>query len=152
MALIKKTHTDIAVTIDFLRTIPDFDITVESELAAALYAIGFRSVDKEMKPVRVERTMCNVRLNNAPYKYRPTLVFSGTMREDFKYASMYDGVDILDVDVYTGSDAVETGGMKFDIPVLEKANTRKYTRRADREDFIDMSQANLEVLSEIMGE
>lgn len=44
------------------------------------------------------------------------------------------------------------GGLKFDIPVLEKANTRKYTRREDRENFIDMTQANLDVLSEIMGE
>ena len=151
MALIKKTNEDIAVTIDFLRTIPDFDIKIESQLAAALYAIGFQSVDEDLKPARVERTLCNVRLRNAPYKYRETLVFSGKMREDFKYASIYEGHDILDVAVYTGV-SFETGGLKFDIPVLEKANTRKYTRREDRENFIDMTQANLDVLSEIMGE
>ena len=156
----RKPAQHISVTLDFLRTFPDLDVTKDSDLHVALYRVGFDAQrDQEGKVVGLKPfTMLhnkNVRCNNLPYTYRKTLIFAGTMRHDYEHQRIYRNVDILDVGKYTGTDIELVTDLPYDIPVLEKANTRKYTKKSDRQDDrIDVAfdNADLESLDRIMGQ
>ena len=136
----RKPTQHISVTLDFLRTVPGFDVTQESGLRAALYAVGFQVSDSEGNPKHV--TMLNnknVRCANLPYLYRKTTIFVGDMRPDYPYAKIYNGVDILDVGVYSERDMEFVIDLPYDIPVTEKVNTRKYTKRGERPESFDIT-------------
>lgn len=137
----RKQH--ISVTMDLLRTFPDLNVTEETDLHLALYRVGFDvNRDENGKVVGLKPyTMMtkNVRCANLPYTYRKTLIFVGDMRNDFKYAKIYNGVDILDVAVYSGSDMEIVGELPYDIPVQEKVNTRKYTKRNENEQTVEIT-------------
>lgn len=136
----RKPTQHISVTIDFLRTIPGFDVTKDNDLRAALYAIGFQVSDEEGKPKSVTvLSNKNVRCANLPYLYRKTMIFVGDMRPDYKYSKIYNNIDILDVGVYSESDMEYVLDLPYDIPVNEKVNTRKYTKRDDVPETVDIS-------------
>jgi hypothetical protein len=136
----RKPPQHISVTIDFLRTVPGFDVQKDNDLRAALYALGFQVTDKDGNPkhVTVFKNK-NVRCANMPSTYRKTMIFVGEMRPDYKYAKIYNGVEILDVGVYSGSDMEFVLDLPYDIPVIEKVNTRKYTKRGDRPETFEIT-------------
>lgn len=148
-----------SVTLDFLLTLPDLDFSREESLQTALYAVGFDLFDTDEEgnttKSRIDRMDgVNVRCADRPYMCRKTTVFSGRLREDFKYGAMYDGVDILDIGKISGSNQL-VSDMDYDIPNVTKANTRKYTKRQDKNGIVDVdlaTKANLEALYEIFGE
>lgn len=136
----RKPTQHISVTLDFLRLIPGFNVTEESGLRAALYAVGFQVSDGEGNPKQV--TMLNnknVRCANLPYTYRKTTIFVGDMRPDYPYSKLYNGVDILDVGIYSESDMEFVLDLPYDIPVTEKVNTRKYTKRGETPESFDIT-------------
>lgn len=136
----RKPTQHISVTLDFLKTVPGFDVRQESGLRAALYAVGFQVADSEGNPKHV--TMLNnknVRCANLPYMYRKTTIFVGDMRPDYQYAKIYNGIDILDVGVYLEKDMEFVIDLPYDIPVNEKVNTRKYTKRGDQPESFDIT-------------
>lgn len=145
---------NISVTIDFLKTIPGFDIKTEEGLRAALYAIGFRVQDKEgnLEDISVLSNK-NVRCLNKPYLVRKTMIFVGHMRKDFKYGAIYNGVEILDVNSYEGTDTEAVTDLPYEVIGEVKANTRKYTKKEDRESVIniDFTADDLSRLDEICG-
>lgn len=135
----KRATQHISVTIDFLRTFPDLDITKDSDLHVALYRVGFDAVKDDdtglviaLSPFTM-LTNKNVRCADRPYMYRKTLIFVGNMRPDYKHSEIYRGIDILDVGAYTGLDAELVCDLPYDLPVNEKVNTRKYTKRNERD-------------------
>lgn len=137
----RKQH--ISVTIDLLRTFPDLDVTKETDLNLALYRVGFDVMRNDagkvtgLKPYTMMTK--NVRCANLPYTYRKTLIFAGDMRPDFKFAQIYNGIDILDVGVYSERDMELVDDLPYDLPVSEKVNTRKYTKRGDREESVEIA-------------
>lgn len=150
----RKATQHISVTLDFLKTVPGFDVTKESELRAALFAVGFQVTDSDGDNKQV--TMLNnknVRCANLPYTYRKTTIFVGDMRPDYPYAKIYNGVDILDVGVYSESDMDFVLDLPYDIPVNEKVNTRKYTKRGEvpESQEITLSKEDEAHLSELFG-
>lgn len=135
----KRATQHISVTIDLLREFPDLDITKDADLHVALYRVGFDAGKDEATGATALRpfTMLsnkNVRCADKPYMYRKTLIFVGNMRPGFKNSNIYRNIDILDVGVYKGLDAALVTDLPYDLPVNEKVNTRKYTKRIDRED------------------
>ena len=136
----RKPTQHISVTLDFLRTIPGFNIKEENQLRAALYAIGFQVSDADGLPKRI--TMLhnkNVRCANFPSTYRKTTIFVGDMRNDYPYAGIYNGIDILDVEMYSEKDMEFVIDLPYDLPVAEKVNVRKYTKRVERKQSLDIS-------------
>lgn len=129
----------ISVTIDFLRTFKDLDVTKESDLNVALFRVGFDvAYDKaglvtSMKPFTILRNK-NVRCANLPYTCRKTIIFVGEMRETFSCPQIYRNIDILDVGVYSGADMEFVNSLPYDLPVTDRVNTRKYTKRGDIEE------------------
>lgn len=135
----RKPTQHISVTIDFLRTIPGFDISKENDLRAALFAVGFQVTDKEGNPKQVTVLQNkNVRCANMPSTYRKTMIFVGDMRPDYQYSKIYNGVEILDVGLYSEQDMEYVLDLPYDLPVTEKVNTRKYTKRGDQPETIDI--------------
>ena len=131
MSLFKKVQ-HISVTLDFLRQFADLDVKKDADLHIALHRVGFQVIDKENKPVKVEfLTNVNVRCQDKPYLYRKTTVFVGNMREDFAAARIYDNIDILDVQTCKTPVTDFVNELPYEIPVLDKPNTRKYTKRKD---------------------
>jgi hypothetical protein len=98
----------------------------------------------------------NVRCVDKPYLFRKTTVFSGRMRTDetFKFAKLYDKIDILDVGHVSGITEL-VGDLPAYDPANVKPNTRKYTKRKDRDAIVDvefMTNENLEALYNIYGD
>lgn len=155
----RKPVRHISVTLDFLRTFPDLDVTKERDLHVALYRVGFdvtrddNGSVKDLKPFTMLQNK-NVRCANLPYTYRKTLIFVGDMRQEFEHEFIYRNIDILDVGVYSGNDIDLVTDLPYDIPVVEKANTRKYTKKSDRQDSVDISFDNSDLahLENIMGQ
>lgn len=156
----KRATQHISVTIDLLRSFPDLDISKDADLHVALYRVGFDAVRDEttghviaLAPFTM-LTNKNVRCVDKPYMYRKTLIFCGNMRPGFEYPRIYNNVEILDVGTYKGTDALLTSDLPYDIPVAEKVNTRKYTKRGDREEFIriDFNQEDTDRLDDLFGQ
>lgn len=149
----------ISVTIDLLRTFPDLDVTKDEDLHVALYRVGFDAQKNKdtgvlaLSPFTM-LTNKNVRCADRPYMYRKTLIFVGNMRPNFKHSNIYRNIDILDVGVYSGSDAELVSDLPYDMPVNEKVNTRKYTKKGDREEMIhiEFSREDEVRLDSIMGQ
>lgn len=136
----RKPTQHISVTLDFLRTIPGFDVRNENDLRAALYAVGFQVTDSDGNPKQIAVLQNkNVRCANMPSTYRSTMIFVGDMRPDYPYEKIYSGVEILDVDVYSERDMEFVLDLPYDIPVNEKVNTRKYTKRGDQPESIEIA-------------
>lgn len=135
----------IAVTIDFLRKIEGLDVTEEIQLKKALQVVGFKVESADGKNVNIGREVSLVRCKDRPYEYRQTMVFRGTMREDFMFKSLYEDVDILDVGGVEGVD--EVINLPFELPTVDRANTRKYTRKNSVMESLEMSATDLKVLA-----
>lgn len=136
-----------SVTLDFLIACAQtlgLDPKEEKTLRVVLHRIGFQvSVLNEetgdYKPCKIDRmNNVNVRCMGMPYKCRTTSIFSGQLRDEkeFPLVSIYDKVDILDVGGVLATKMVNS--MSFDIPSVEKVNTRKYTKKEDRSDVVVM--------------
>lgn len=156
----KKATQHISVTIDLLRMFEDLDVTKENDLHVALYRVGF---DAEKDPVSgrvvglkpfTMLTNKNVRCVDRPYMYRKTIIFVGNMRPDYKHSRIYNNIDILDVGIYSGLDTALVTDLPYDLPVTEKVNTRKYTKKGDREEMVhvEFSREDEQRLSSIMGQ
>lgn len=148
----KKKHqppVHISVTIDFLKTLPCLDVeNNENHLRAALYAVGI-DIDNELggkNGVNYLRDV-NVRCVDKPYMYRQTTVINGTLRKDFRHSNIYkDG--FLDAGF---SEAKELcSNLPFDIPLEVKANTRKYTKKSEKEILL-CEISDLDRLDDIFG-
>lgn len=132
----------------------------KDHLMQALFVVGFDvwDLDEEGKkvPARIDTLRdVNVRCNNKPYLSRKCVVFAGRLREDFKYKNVYDNVDILDVAAVPDNYVTTlVSDFAFDVPVIDKVNTRKYTKREDRIDSLTetLSADQLEQLCNIFGE
>lgn len=144
-----------SVTIDFLTACAKelgFNVKDPNSMKATLYALGFQlqEHDEEGKLVssRIDRMEnLNVRCADKPYKYRKTTVFSGRLRDGFKYSGIYDKVDILDV--FESSAVSElVGDLPFEQPVTDKVNTRKYTKKEDRNDVVTLELFQNQTLEE----
>lgn len=61
------------------------------------------------------------------------------MRNDYPYAGIYNGIDILDVEMYSEKDMEFVIDLPYDLPVTEKVNVRKYTKRVERKQSLDIS-------------
>lgn len=156
----KKATQHISVTIDLLRTFPDLDVTKDADLHVALYRVGFDAIKddisgevKALAPFTM-LTNKNVRCADRPYMYRKTLIFCGNMRPDFQHSRIYNNIEILDVGIYKGLDAELVSDLPYDLPVTEKVNTRKYTKKGDREEVvhIDFSPEDTDRLDSIFGQ
>lgn len=173
MAFKKVQH--VSVTLDFIReleksgSLAAFGIgngekvnvlSNKDHLMQALYVVGFDVWDIDENnnkvPARIDTLRdVNVRCKNKPYLSRKCIVFAGRLRENFKLKNIYDNVDILDVAVVPDNHPTDlVSDFEFDVPVIEKVNTRKYTKREDRSDAITdtFSPEQLEQLCNIFGE
>jgi hypothetical protein len=147
-----------AVTLDFIlecAKIMKFDPKDDKTLRKVLHLIGFQvsilnEETGEYKPCQIDRiNRVNVRCIDKPYMCRETTVFSGRLRDksEFPLVDIYEKMDILDVNSSVGTAFVNS--LDFDIPVVEKVNTRKYTRKEDRSETIvmDLPEFNIESLT-----
>lgn len=150
-----KTIRHISVTLDFLRQLPELDVRKDKDLHQALYLVGFDiATEEDGNLSKVEMLHgVNVRCADRPYELRKTTVFVGRMRQDYKLKGLYDNVDILDIGATKGIATQLVSEMAYDIPVVEKVNTRKYTKRQDNPSFLDVAPEDLdtEALEEIFG-
>ncbi|EFM7019234.1 hypothetical protein BAU67_001794 [Escherichia coli] len=126
----KKTF--ISVTLDFLATVPGFNVRTRNGLRAALFAIGF-----DLKNIDVLRGK-NIRCKNKPTHYRKADVFAGVMRKDFRYPQIYNRVEVLDVDTVP-ENVLLVQDLPYDIPVEDRVNVRKYTKQADKVEDIHIA-------------
>jgi len=149
-----------SVSLDFIAEcakILNLDIKEEKTLRVVLHQLGFQvSVlnedTGEYTPCRIDRIVnVNVRCANKPYMFRQTTVFSGRLREphDFPNVAIYDKVDILDVGSPVATALVSA--LEFDIPSIEKVNTRKYTKREDRSEVVIMDLPEVENMDDIFN-
>lgn len=156
----RRATQHISVTIDLLRTFPDLDVTKDADLHVALYRVGFDALtdEKTGKVVSLREFSVlagkNVRCADKPYMYRQTIIFAGNMRPGFKHARIYNNIDILDVGIYNGLEAKLVSDLPYDLPVTDKVNTRKYTKKGDREEIvrIDFTPEDEDRLGNIFGE
>lgn len=150
-----------SVTLDFVVICAKnlgLDMAEDKTLRVVLHQLGFQvsTLNKttgEYKPCHIDRMAdVNVRCQDRPYMYRKTTVFSGILREekDFPNVGIYDKVDILDVSSAEAKDFVNS--LDFDIPSVEKVNTRKYTKRDQRSDSFLMDLPEIgDSMDEIFG-
>lgn len=149
-----------SVTLDFVIECAKFlgkDMKKKETLRQVLHLIGFEvSVLNDetgvYTPCKIDRMDgVNVRCADKPYMFRSTTVFSGRLRDerDFPFVGIYDKVDVLDVNSAVGSALVNS--MAFDIPSVEKVNTRKYTKREDRSDVIVMDLPEFDDMDDIFN-
>lgn len=136
-----------SVTLEFIAQcakILDLDLKDEKSVRIVLHRLGFQvstlnTETGEYTPCKIDRMSgVNIRCGDKPYMFRKTTIFSGRLREerDFPFVAIYDKVDILDVETVAGTAFVNA--LDFDIPSVEKVNTRKYTKREDRSDVVLM--------------
>lgn len=141
-----------SVTLDFIlecAKILDLNPKDDKTLRIVLHRIGFQvsvlnEETGEYVPCKIDRmNNVNIRCADKPYQCRKTTVFSGRLRDerDFPFVAIYDKVDVLDVGSAIGTALVNS--MDFDIPSVEKVNTRKYTKREDRSDVVLMDLPEL---------
>lgn len=160
----KKEARYISVTIDFIVQCAretGLDLNDKVSRDQILHMIGFELQETDTEgnviPARIDQMSgVNVRCVDKPYLFRKTTVFSGRMRTDekFKFAKLYDKIDILDVGHFSGITELVGDLPAFD-PANVKPNTRKYTKRKDRDDIVDvefMTHENLEALYNIYGD
>lgn len=142
-----------SVTLDFVIECAKFlekDMKKKETLRQVLHLIGFEvSVLNEetgvYTPCKIDRMDgVNIRCADKPYMFRSTTVFSGRLRDerDFPFVSIYDKVNVLDAGSSVGSALVNS--LAFDIPSVEKVNTRKYTKRENRSDVVIMDLPEFE--------
>lgn len=136
-----------SVTLDFVMECAKIlkkDPKKKETLRQVLHLIGFEvsvlnEETGEYIPCKIDQmNNVNVRCADKPYMCRQTTIFSGRLRteRDFPNVGIYDKVDILDVGSAAGKSLVNS--MAYDIPSVEKVNTRKYTKREDRSDVVIM--------------
>lgn len=136
-----------SVTLDFIvecAKLMKLDMNAPNTLRQVLHLIGFQvsvfsEEDGQYVPCRIDRmNNVNVRCVDRPYMYRKTTVFSGRLREksEFPLVNIYDEVDILDIGNKNWVHFVND--LDFDIPTVDKVNTRKYTKKEDRSEVIIM--------------
>lgn len=149
-----------SVTLDFIlecAKILDLNPKDDKALRIVLHRIGFQvsllnEETGEYVPCKIDRmNNVNVRCADKPYLFRKTTIFSGRLREerDFPIAAIYDKVDVLDVGTALGAKFVNS--LDFDIPSVEKVNTRKYTKREDRSDVVIMDLPELDDMDGIFN-
>lgn len=148
-----------SVTLDFIvecAKVLGLDPNDQSTLRQVLHLIGFQvsvlnEETGEYVPCRIDRmNNVNIRCQARPYECRKTTVLSGRLRDksDFPYVSIYDKVDILDVESSIGTTLVNS--LNFDIPTIEKVNTRKYTKKEDRSETIIMDLPEIDYVEHFM--
>lgn len=149
-----------SVTLDFIMEcakVLSLNPKEETTLRQVLHLIGFQvsilnEETGEYVPCRIDRmNNVNIRCADKPYMCRQTTVFSGRLRDerDFPFVAIYDKVDILDVDSAVGKSFVNA--MAFDIPSVEKVNTRKYTKKEDRSDVVIMDLPEVEDMDDLFN-
>lgn len=149
-----------SVTLDFIMEcakILNLNPKDDKTLRIVLHRIGFQvsilnEETGEYVPCRIDRmNNVNIRCADKPYMCRPTTVFSGRLRDerDFPNVGIYDKVDILDVGSAIGKALVNS--MDFDIPSIEKVNTRKYTKKEDRSDVVVMDLPEVDDMDSIFN-
>lgn len=149
-----------SVTLDFIMEcakILNLNPKDDKTLRIVLHRIGFQvsilnEETGEYVPCRIDRmNNVNIRCADKPYMCRPTTVFSGRLRDerDFPNVGIYDKVDILDVGSAIGKALVNS--MDFDIPSIEKVNTRKYTKKEDRSDVVVMDLPKVDDMDSIFN-
>lgn len=144
----------VSVTIDFIlhcANISGYNPKEEGTLKAVLYLLGFQVEEPDEKgnivSSHIDRLYSvNVRCKDRPYMYRKTTVYSGRLRKDFKYGRIYDKVDILDVGSIPENLAAMVCDLPYDLPSVEKVNTRKYTKKENRQEGL---AENTDIVSEI---
>lgn len=147
-----------SVTIDFLTVCAKrlgLDLSAPNSLEATLYAIGFQTYTEDEEgnvvPARIDQmNNVNVRCADKPYLYRKTIVFSGVLRDGFKYSRIYDKVDILDISE-SGSLGELVDSLPFEQPTTDKVNTRKYTKKEDRSETVVLDLPPVESLDVYFG-
>lgn len=156
----KRATPHISVTIDLLRLFTDLDISKDADLHVALYRVGFDALRDEatgnvvaLAPFTILSNK-NVRCADKPYMYRKTMVFCGNMSPMFKHPQIYNNLEILDVGTYKGRDALMVTDLPYELPVIEKVNTRKYTKREDHVEFvrIDFTEEDTDRLDDLFGQ
>lgn len=160
----KKEVRYISVTLDFIvQCAREAGLDLNDKLSRdqILMMIGFDLVDTDTEgnkvPARIDVLAdVNVRCADRPYLYRKTTVYSGRMRTDskFKFACLYDNIDILDVGHVSGLTELVNELPAFE-PTTTKVNTRKYTKREDRNKIVDvefMTASNTQALYDAFGE
>ncbi len=149
-----------SVTLDFVvecAKMLGVDLQKKENFRQIMFLIGFEvSVLNEETglyvPCKIDQmNNVNVRCVGAPYKCRPTTVFSGRVRDvrDFPNASIYDKVDILDVGDSVGKTMVNS--LPYDIPSVEKVNTRKYTKQENRSDVVILDLPEIDDIGQIFN-
>lgn len=149
-----------SVTLDFIMEcakILNLNPKDDKTLRIVLHRIGFQvsilnEETGEYVPCRIDRmNNVNIRCADKPYMCRPTTVFSGRLRDerDFPNVGIYDKVDILDVGSAIGKALVNS--MDFDIPSIEKVNTRKYTKKEDHSDVVVMDLPEVDDMDSIFN-
>lgn len=149
-----------SVTLDFIMecaNVLKLNPKEESTLRQVLHLIGFQvsilnEETGEYVPCRIDRmSNVNIRCADKPYMCRTTTVFSGRLRDerDFPFVAIYDKVDVLDVGSAVGKAMVNS--MDFDIPSIEKVNTRKYTKKEDRSDVVIMDLPEVDNMDDIFN-
>lgn len=149
-----------SVTLDFIMEcakILDLNPKDDKTLRIVLHCIGFQvsvlnEETGEYVPCKIDRmNNVNIRCADKPYLCRKTTVFSGRLRDerDFPFVVIYDKVDVLDVGSAIGTTMVNS--MDFDIPSVEKVNTRKYTKREDRSDVVLMDLPEFDDMDDIFN-
>lgn len=135
----------ISVTADFVEKVKNIiknnikdnqiETSNDNTLRAALYSIGFQIEDREGKQKKITMLKnVNIRCKEYPYMYRKASVYVGDMRFNFPHSRMYEKGEVLDVDtidLYEDKHLTFVGSLPYDLPVIEKINTRKYTKRND---------------------
>lgn len=118
----------------------------ENSLRTVLHCLGFKVSEKDIetgqyKSCQVDKLEnVNVRCKNKPYMFRKTTILSGKLRDadEYPFVKVYDETPILDVDILDNAEFTNT--LDFDIPVIEKVNTRKYTKRAEINSVLMMEE------------
>lgn len=148
MSQFRTAPLQISVTFDFLRSMPNIDLKSENGLRAALSQLGF-DVEKDEQGNSAKTEVSHnvlVRYKDKPYLYRPTTVYSGKMRRSFEsdehratIMKLFSNVDILDINAPADNSAELVSDLPYDLPIQEKANTRKYTKRKDAPVYLEMT-------------
>ncbi|QYC52453.1 hypothetical protein [Salmonella phage SSBI34] len=149
-----------SVTLDFIlecAKILNKDPKKKETLRQVLHLIGFEVStwnEEEQKyiPCRIDQmNNVNVRCIDKPYMFRQTTVFSGRLRNkrEFPYVGIYDKVDILDVSGAAATDFVNS--LAFEQPTNDKVNTRKYTKKEDRNEVLVMDLPQVESLEHFLN-
>lgn len=121
----------VSVTLDFLKTLPELNITDNQNvkaIEAGLCALGFEITNQADKIGYEYLDDVVVRSKKNPYKYKKTRVYTGKLRSNFSFKSIYNGIDILDTEDNNSFNLL-VSDLPYDLPATDKTNLRKYTKK-----------------------